>query len=83
VKGEDAEGNSYVEPAHDALVRGWQKLLLWKQQEEENLLLQRRLTPAAQEWKSVKSKEQPSGFQAETEHVMIGWIANSTSSKTR
>ena len=52
VKGLDSEGNPDVEPAHDALVRGWQRLLEWKQKEEENLLLQRRLTPAAQEWES-------------------------------
>ncbi|NEQ59330.1 MAG: caspase [Moorea sp. SIO4A1] len=52
VIGQDAEGNPNVEPAHDALVRGWQRLLGWKQNEEESLLLQRRLTPAAQEWKS-------------------------------
>ncbi len=52
VKGEDTDGNPYVEPAHDALVRGWQKLLEWKLHDEENLLLQRRLTPAAVEWKS-------------------------------
>ncbi|NEO44760.1 MAG: hypothetical protein F6K55_11750 [Moorea sp. SIO4A3] len=52
VEGQDAEGNPDVEPAHDALVRGWQRLLGWKQQEEENLLLQRRLTPAAVEWES-------------------------------
>ncbi|NEO71088.1 caspase family protein [Moorena sp. SIO3H5] len=52
VKGKDAEGKPYVEPGHDALVRGWQKLLLWKQEDEENLLVQRRLTTAAEEWKS-------------------------------
>ena len=52
VKGEDAEGNPYVEPAHDALVRGWQKLLMWKQEDEESLILQQRLTPAAEEWES-------------------------------
>lgn len=52
VEGQDADGNPYVEPAHDALVRGWQRLLMWKQEEEENLLLQRRLTPAAQEWET-------------------------------
>ncbi|WP_293067084.1 MULTISPECIES: caspase family protein [unclassified Moorena] len=52
VKGLDSEGNPDVEPAHDALVRGWQRLLEWKQKDEENLFLQRRLTPAAQEWKS-------------------------------
>ncbi len=55
VKGQDADGNPYVEPAHDALVRGWQKLLAWKQAEEEHLVLQRRLTPVALEWNSQQS----------------------------
>jgi WD40 repeat protein len=55
VQGKDAEGNSYVEPADDALVRGWQKLLSWVK-EEKNLRLQRRLTSAALEW---KSQQQP------------------------
>ncbi len=54
VKGRDIENHEYVEPAHDVLVRGWQKLLSWKQQEQENLILQRRLTPAALEWKYQK-----------------------------
>jgi hypothetical protein len=44
VTGDDAEGSQYVEPAHDALVRNWQRLLEWKQEKEESLLLQRRLT---------------------------------------
>ncbi|MGB8688217.1 MAG: WD40 repeat domain-containing protein, partial [Microcoleus sp.] len=57
VKGQDAEGNPYVEPAHDALVRGWEKLLRWKQENEESLLLQRRLTPAAEEWESQQQAE--------------------------
>ncbi|WP_019507294.1 caspase family protein [Pleurocapsa sp. PCC 7319] len=61
VEGQDTEGNSYVEPAHDALVRGWSKLLVWKQQEEESLLLLRRLTPIAKEWKNLEDGEQPSG----------------------
>jgi WD40 repeat protein len=58
VKGQDSEGNLYVEPAHDALMRGWQKLLVWKQQEQFDLILQRRLTPAALEWNS----NQPTTF---------------------
>ncbi len=57
VEGQDPTGQSYVEPAHDALVSGWQKLLVW-QREEENLTLQRRLTPAALEWE----KEQKPRF---------------------
>jgi hypothetical protein len=51
-KGQDAEGKPYVEPAHDALVRGWQKLLLWKQ-DERKFNFTTRLTPAAVEWQSV------------------------------
>ena len=58
VSGIDTTGEAYVEPAHDALVRGWQQLLIWQQQEQENLILQRRLTRAAFEWQ----KQQKSAF---------------------
>ncbi|MCM1984055.1 nSTAND1 domain-containing NTPase [Lyngbya confervoides] len=50
VEGQDVQGHPYVEPAHDALIRGWQRLLLWLKAEEERIVLQRRLTPAALEW---------------------------------
>ncbi|MEG4859505.1 caspase family protein [Microcoleus sp. K1-B1] len=56
VEGENTEKKPYVEPAHDALVRGWERLLKWKQEEEENLILQRQLTPAAVEWKIKRSQ---------------------------
>ncbi|MEG4623666.1 caspase family protein [Microcoleus sp. w1-18aA5] len=56
VEGENTEKKPYVEPAHDALVRGWERLLKWKQEEEENLILQRQLTPAADEWKFERSQ---------------------------
>ncbi|GAB1538842.1 hypothetical protein NUACC21_15060 [Scytonema sp. NUACC21] len=69
VKGEDAQGNPYVEPAHDALVRGWQRLLAWKLEHEESLILQRRLTPSAMEWKIVKSRQQASSSQTK-----IDWL---------
>lgn len=55
VEGQDAEGNSYVEPAHDALIQGWAKLRDWAKA-EKNLDLQRRLTPAAFEWKTKQQK---------------------------
>ena len=58
VSGVDTTGENYIEPAHDALVRGWQQLLVWQQQEQENLVLQRRLTRAAFEWE----KQQKSSF---------------------
>jgi WD40 repeat protein/energy-coupling factor transporter ATP-binding protein EcfA2 len=51
VEGQDVEGNPYVEPAHDQLILGWKKLLDWIKA-EKNLDLQRRLTPAAFEWKT-------------------------------
>jgi WD40 repeat protein len=72
VEGQDAEGNPYIEPAHDALVRGWQKLLTWKLEEEESLILQRRLTPAAEEWKEVIGKKQSQGLLAKAEPVIDG-----------
>ncbi|KAB8334950.1 caspase family protein [Scytonema tolypothrichoides VB-61278] len=56
IGGTDAEEKCYVEPAHDALVRGWQRLQNWVK-EEKNLRLQRRLTPAAVEWKSKQQAD--------------------------
>ena len=46
----------YYEPAHDALILGWDKLLKWRQdkKEQENLLLQRQLIPAVEDWKKIK-----------------------------
>ncbi|MEA5595446.1 caspase family protein [Rivularia sp. UHCC 0363] len=72
VEGQNESSQPYVEPAHDALVRGWQKLLMWKQDEEEGLILQRRLTPAAVEWQDVKSKQQPSSFRAKAGTAIDG-----------
>ncbi len=72
VKGQDLDGKPYAEPAHDALVRGWQKLLTWKQEEEESLILQRRLTPAAEEWKEVTVKKQSKGLLAKAKPVING-----------
>ncbi|MEO1671989.1 MAG: caspase family protein, partial [Cyanobacteria bacterium J06631_2] len=74
VKGQDAEMNPYVEPAHDALVRGWQKLLQWKREEEDSLLIQRRLTPAAQEWKNLECLRKNSGQRGKPEQYL--WNAN-------
>lgn len=64
VSGTDAENKPYVEPAHDALIRGWERLLAWKAEAQEHLILQRRLTPAAVEWQEVSSQHsvQPKGF---------------------
>ncbi|HEY9643556.1 MAG TPA: WD40 repeat domain-containing protein, partial [Coleofasciculaceae cyanobacterium] len=55
VRGND-RGISYVEPAHDALIQGWQKLRKWIQAEGENLTLQRQLTSAAIEWQQKQQR---------------------------
>ncbi|MEG4853968.1 caspase family protein [Microcoleus sp. B5-D4] len=57
-------GEPYIEPAHDFLVKGWDKLQKWLEKEQENLLLQRRLTTVAFEW---KKKEQASSVLGKAE----------------
>jgi WD40 repeat protein len=57
VSGTDTNDQPYIEPAHDALVRGWEKLLAWKREAAESLILQRRLSPAAIEWHNLKLNE--------------------------
>jgi ABC-type branched-subunit amino acid transport system substrate-binding protein/WD40 repeat protein len=37
VRGQNAEGNIYVEPAHDALVRGWGKIKNWLDERQEKV----------------------------------------------
>ncbi|MCB0112318.1 MAG: NACHT domain-containing protein, partial [Caldilineaceae bacterium] len=46
------KGEAYVEPAHDALVQGWDMLLVWVREAKEYLPLQRRLNQAAIDWES-------------------------------
>ncbi|MEL7357908.1 MAG: caspase family protein [Cyanobacteria bacterium J06560_6] len=56
---------AYVEPAHDALVRGWDKLLCWKAEAQVTLSLQRQLTPQANTWMAeceAGRSQQASGF---------------------
>jgi WD40 repeat protein len=68
----DVSNKPYIEPAHDALVRGWEKLRAWKTEKEESLLLQRRLTPAAEEWEKIvnNDKEQPKGLLDKADVVL-------------
>lgn len=50
---EDGTVDPYVEPAHDALVRAWDKLLGWQHEAAEYLPVQRRLTQAAKTWEAA------------------------------
>jgi WD40 repeat protein len=60
--GTDTEDFPYVEPAHDALVRGWQRLLRWKQLDLASLVLQRELYPRAERWKKEQNNKQSIGL---------------------
>jgi WD40 repeat protein len=75
VSGNDANDHTYIEPAHDALVRGWEKLLIWKKEAQESLLLQRRLTPVAEEWERVlkNDKEQAKRFLDKVSQL-VSWF---------
>ena len=57
VQGRDNEDNPYVEPAHDTFVWGWQRLVLWEEDEEETVHLQRWLRPAVMKWKSQQKSK--------------------------
>ena len=51
VSNKDREGNVYVEPAHEELIRGWGRLREWVDDfGPENLLLLRNITRATSSW---------------------------------
>lgn len=43
-------GLTYIEAAHDCLLRGWPELQQWIRQQQDIIILQRRLTAAVEEW---------------------------------
>lgn len=67
VAGKTIGGESFVEPAHDALVQGWPRLSQWLKQgdTQETVLLIRSLTSVATQWNSRKqnSRKQKSRKQ--------------------
>jgi WD40 repeat protein/energy-coupling factor transporter ATP-binding protein EcfA2 len=50
VKGKESEEQPYIEPAHDFLVRGWDKLQIWIKEGAEDIALQQRLIFVARDW---------------------------------
>jgi WD40 repeat protein len=46
----------WVEPAHDALVSGWDRLMAWKLKAASYLPLQRELAPVALHWQAADAK---------------------------
>ncbi len=53
IQQQDENGMMYVEPAHDALLKGWTKLWEWiKDFGKENILFRERLDAAIMEWEA-------------------------------
>ena len=64
VAGTTTDGESFIEPAHDALVRGWPRLSQWLKQKEiqETLLLIRSLTPVSNQWADSEKLRESQGL---------------------
>jgi len=56
VEGSNPPDEAYVEPAHDALVQGWDKFQEWIKKDVEDLILQQSLNAQVSDW---KNKEKP------------------------
>ena len=62
VEGTDPHGDAYVEPAHDALVHAWGRLLDWIHDEDARatgLRLQHELARTAGEWQRADARSAP------------------------
>lgn len=65
VEGKEADGESYAEPAHDALVRGWGRLIGWIHQVSADavpLATRQKLAVAALEWSRAGDKAVKKGL---------------------
>lgn len=59
VQGRNVEGRSYIEPAHDALVRAWARLWDWiKEVGEEQLIIRKQLWESVQQYNDPKPQTQ-------------------------
>jgi WD40 repeat protein len=50
VEGKEFDDQSYIEPAHDELVRGWDRLRDWTRESLDNLQLRQVLSPSVRDW---------------------------------
>jgi hypothetical protein len=52
----DADGSPsqpFVEPAHESLIRNWDKMILWRREASETIALQRRIAEACGAWRDA------------------------------
>jgi WD40 repeat protein/tetratricopeptide (TPR) repeat protein len=50
VEGKESDEQSYVEPAHDELIRGWDRLTTWTREDLVALQLRQVLSPSVRDW---------------------------------
>jgi WD40 repeat protein len=59
VRGSEPDGRSYVEPAHDALVTAWDRLVSWVREATEEavpLVTRQKLAASASEWRGAPKR---------------------------
>ena len=80
--GVDTDEQPYVEPAHDVLIRGWQRLLEWRQENLATLLLQQEITLDATKWAKSRGRKQAQGFLWDNDPRLPLALSIDTSSTT-
>jgi WD40 repeat protein len=50
VEGKESDDQSYIEPAHDELIRGWDRLTDWTRESLATLQLRQVLSPSVRDW---------------------------------
>ncbi|MEH1880878.1 nSTAND1 domain-containing NTPase, partial [Nostoc sp.] len=57
VAGKDEQGKAWIDLAHEALIEGWQRFALWRQQDRDLRRLSDRLEDALREWVNKRENE--------------------------
>lgn len=57
-----ADGKEYIEPAHDAVVRGWWQFQRWLKKDSWSISIINKLRPAVDEWKNTVRKQDKRGL---------------------
>ncbi|MEM7343539.1 MAG: caspase family protein [Chloroflexota bacterium] len=74
------DGEPTIELAHDSLIRDWDRIRDWrKAEQDETLLLQRRITEAAREWATPPQLKTAEATHTLTERVRRLWSWLTTS----
>ena len=84
VEGTDTDGEGYAEPAHDALVRGWSRLIGWIHDvnaEAVALGTRQKLATAALEWRAPATAPPGAACCGATVSAAPCWLRSSASGR--